>query len=238
MNIQNNNLRNQLASEYVLGTLMGAARRRFEFYMQQDPSLQILVQRWGQVLHPMGSMVKEVKPPKRVWKSIEQRLHLNKGKTGFWYNLLFWRSLSLLSATAAIIIGLYLGPFTLLPKDDLTSNYLALIENSHSQGTWLVSTDISKKSLKVRNLKVQQLADNKDFELWLLPASDGRNSFKAPISVGLISANKQSDIKLSEKLVMALKQAGGVAVSLEPKGGSTTGLPTGPVLYQGKLRVL
>ena len=105
MNIQDKNLRNHLAAEYVLGTLMGGARRRFEFYMQKDPSLQVLVQKWGQVLHPMGSMVKPVKPPKRVWKSIEQRLQLNKGNSGFWHNLFFWRSLSLLSATAAIIVG-------------------------------------------------------------------------------------------------------------------------------------
>lgn len=238
MNIQDKNLRNHLAAEYVLGTLIGAARKRFEVYMQQDPSLQVLVQRWGQVLHPMGSMVKPVKPPKRVWKSIEQRLQLNDGASGFWKNLFFWRSLSFLSASAAIIIGLYLGPFTLIQKVDIEENYLAVVENGDSQGAWLVSTDINKKSLKVRTLITQKLASNKDFELWLLPASDGRKSFKAPISVGLISANKQSEIQLSDKLLMAMQQAGGVAVSLEPKGGSPTGLPTGPVLYQGKLRLL
>jgi anti-sigma-K factor RskA len=32
-----------------------------------------------------------------------------------------------------------------------------------------------------------------------------------------------------------LKGANGLAVSLEPPGGSPTGAPTGPVLYVGKL---
>jgi len=237
MKMQSQTLRNSLAAEYALGTLVGAARARFEYYITQDPSLEVLVQKWGNILHPMGSLVKSVKPPRRVWKSIERRLQL-KNNLGFWHNILFWRSLSVLSATAAIIIGLYLGPLAPLQKLDIEENYLAVIENSQSQGAWLISTDASKKSLTVRSLKLQQLASNKDFELWLLPASDGRESFKAPISVGLIHASQKTEIYLSEKLLGAIKQAGGVAVSLEPMGGSPTGLPTGPVLYQGKLQIL
>jgi anti-sigma-K factor RskA len=41
-----------------------------------------------------------------------------------------------------------------------------------------------------------------------------------------------------ERLVLAagtVPRDGVLAVSLEPAGGSPTGLPTGPVLYQGKI---
>jgi anti-sigma-K factor RskA len=41
---------------------------------------------------------------------------------------------------------------------------------------------------------------------------------------------------LSSQLALEVLKAKGLAVSLEPAGGSTTGLPTGPVLYQGKVQ--
>lgn len=238
MKMQSKTLRNQLAAEYVLGTLMGSARKRFEFYLSQDPSLQALVQKWGQVINPMGGLLKPVKPPKRVWKSIEQRLQLKGTKSGIWNNLALWRSFSALGATLAIVIGLYLGPLQPIQQVDVSTDYLAVIQNSQSQGAWVISTDAKNKRLIVRNLKTQQLASNKDFELWLLPDSNKKKTFKAPISVGLIKAGIHTEIQLTKNMLLAIQQAGGVAVSLEPLGGSPTGLPTGPVLYQGKLQLL
>lgn len=238
MKMQSKSLRNHLAAEYVLGTLAGRARKRFEFYIHQDPSLQALVQKWGHVLHPMGSLLKPIKPPKRVWKSIEQRLRLTDSSKGFWNNLAIWRTFSALGAALAVVVGLYLGPLQPISHVEVSTDYLAVIQNSQLQGAWVVSTDVKQKRLIVRNLKTQQLASNKDFELWLLPAANKKKTFKAPISVGLIKSGSKTEIVLSDVQLSAIQQAGGVAVSLEPLGGSPTGLPTGPVLYQGKLQLL
>lgn len=238
MKMQSKSLRNHLAAEYVLGTLAGRARKRFEFYIHQDPSLQALVQKWGHVLHPMGGLLKPVKPPKRVWKSIEQRLRLADSRKGFWNNLAFWRTFSALGTALAVVVGLYLAPLQPVSQIETSSDYLAVIQNAQSQGAWVVSTDLKQKKLIVRNLKTQQLASNKDFELWLLPASNKKKTFKAPISVGLIKAGAQTEIQLTNNLITSIQQSGGVAVSLEPLGGSPTGSPTGPVLYQGKLQLL
>ncbi|MBN4080168.1 anti-sigma factor [Beggiatoa alba] len=238
MKMQSETLREQLAAEYVLGTLVGAARKRFEYYLQQDPALQAWVLKWGQVLHPMSGFVKPIRPPRRVWESIEQRLQFKKVPSGFWNSLAVWRWLSILSATLAVVVGLYLGQFIPVQKIETAPNYLAVIENSQSQGAWLISTDIHQKRLTVRNLKAQQLASNQDFELWLLPPSPAKQNFQAPVSVGLIHATKQTEIRLSSKVLALIHQTTGVAVSLEPRGGSPSGLPTGPVLYQGKLQRL
>lgn len=43
-------------------------------------------------------------------------------------------------------------------------------------------------------------------------------------------------LRVGEELAGNLRKAAAVAVSLEPAGGSTTGAPTGPVLYQGVLQ--
>ena len=66
-------------------------------------------------------------------------------------------------------------------------------------------------------------------ELWLIPP-DGR-----PRPVGLLRADAPVTLTLSGDLAGLAKNNAVLAVSLEPPGGSTTGLPTGPVIGTGKL---
>ena len=60
----------------------------------------------------------------------------------------------------------------------------------------------------------------------------------APRSLGLIAANGATVID-RKRLPASLLKGGtaALAVSVEPPGGSTTGAPTGPVVYAGKLQL-
>jgi anti-sigma-K factor RskA len=69
-------------------------------------------------------------------------------------------------------------------------------------------------------------------ELWLIPP-DGR-----PRPVGLLRADQAVTLTLSADLTELARNNAVLAVSLEPPGGSTTGLPTGPVIATGKLSSL
>jgi anti-sigma-K factor RskA len=69
-------------------------------------------------------------------------------------------------------------------------------------------------------------------ELWLSPP-DGK-----PRPVGLLRADQTVTIALPADLAALAKSDAVLAVSLEPPGGSTTGLPTGPVIATGKLTSL
>ena len=69
-------------------------------------------------------------------------------------------------------------------------------------------------------------------ELWLIPA-DGK-----PRSVGLLRADQTVTLTLPAEFAAFAKGDAVLAVSLEPPGGSTTGLPTGPVIATGKLTSL
>ena len=69
-------------------------------------------------------------------------------------------------------------------------------------------------------------------ELWLIPP-DGR-----PRAAGLLHADQTVVLTLPPELAALAKNNAVLAVSLEPPGGSTTGLPTGPVIATGKLTSL
>ena len=65
-------------------------------------------------------------------------------------------------------------------------------------------------------------------ELWLVPPAGG-----APRSLGLIDMTHPLRLVLSDPEYGATDAA--LAVSMEPEGGSPTGLPTGPVVASGPL---
>ena len=72
-----------------------------------------------------------------------------------------------------------------------------------------------------------QTVSDKDYELW---AIEGAN---APKSMGLISVTSRNDMTLTPEQMVGFGSGTTLAISLEPKGGSPTGQPTGPVVAAG-----
>ncbi len=66
-------------------------------------------------------------------------------------------------------------------------------------------------------------------ELWVIP-SDGK-----PRSLGVLAQDRAGWRAAPAAAAKAMAPGVTMAVSLEPLGGSTTGLPTGPVVLTGKL---
>lgn len=75
------------------------------------------------------------------------------------------------------------------------------------------------------------LADSdRSAELWVIPVGD-----TAPHSLGLLRAHGGTALKLRPDQRARIAAGATLAVSLEPIGGSPTGLPTGPVVATGAL---
>ena len=63
-----------LAAEYVLGTLKGRARQRFERLQTEYPSIAAQVEAWEFRLNNMVSGSRPIAPPDQVWSGLEKRL--------------------------------------------------------------------------------------------------------------------------------------------------------------------
>ena len=227
MNIRDNIvLRQKLAAEYVLGTLRGGARRRFEGWLHQDADLRNITAEWQQRLAPMAEFAGDVTPPKSVWKGIERRLGLKRKASAwqFWLNenLAFWRSLGMVSTgLAALLLVVVLTKTAEVPA----ISYVATLTDDKTQTAMLVTADSRHKALEVRLLSAAPVAANKSLHLWAVPKSGN------PRSLGVLASNRGS-FPLTDKAISA--DVALLAVTLEPKGGSPDpNGPTGPILYKG-----
>jgi anti-sigma-K factor RskA len=212
MNIRDNIvLRQKLAAEYVLGTLRGGARRRFEGWLHQDADLRNITAEWQQRLAPMAEFAGDVQPPHSVWRCIERRLDLKRKASAwqFWLNenIAFWRGLGMVSTgLAALLLVVVLTRTAEAPA----ISYIATLTDDKTQTAMLVTADRRHKALEVRLLSNAPVAANKSLHLWAVPKSGN------PRSLGVLA-----DVAL-------------LAVTLEPKGGSPDpNGPTGPILYKG-----
>ena len=227
MNIRNNPiLRQKLAAEYVLGTLKGGARRRFEGWLYQDADLRNIAAQWRQRLTPMSEFAGAVNPPASVWRGIERRLALGQA-TGWrsWLsdNLAFWRGLGMVSTGVAAMLMVVV--LTNRPVDAPNIAYVATLTDEKAQTALLVTADREHNALDVRVITSAQVAADKSLHLWAVPKSGN------PRSLGVLASNRGS-FKLAENAVSADVVV--LAVTLEPKGGSPDpNGPTGPILYKG-----
>jgi anti-sigma-K factor RskA len=226
MNYNNPELIDRLAAEYVLGTLSGKARRRFERLMSRHQWVRAAVWQWEIQVAPLAESLQSAMPPARLWRKIEAGIdYLQKpGRT--MQRMRFWRNWSMVTTPLVIILAaaLFLNP-------EKMPEYIAVVNDQQTQPMWMITADIQSGQIKFQAINASAAGLDKAFELWALMPGE-----KPPMSLGLLPVNQQkATVTLPPGLRALLSEASGLAVSLEPAGGSTTGLPTGPVMYHATL---
>lgn len=222
----------KLAAEYVLGTLRGGARRRFDALLQQDPKVLQAVREWQAHLLPMAEFVSSQPVSAEVWLAVERRLGLLKKNDRWEYwrqlrqDLSFWRGLGLVSTTAALVlVSVLLSQHAELSLPT-SPTYVATLADEKAQTQVLISGNRAKGKMTVRMVQAQAIAANQSLELWSI-AKDGKIR-----SLGLIAANGEVELALPDFLVPEATNI--LAISLEPKGGSgNPEKPSGPILFKG-----
>jgi anti-sigma-K factor RskA len=224
MNYQTPALRRALAADYAIGLMSAAARRRFEQLLLDDAALRAELAQWQETLLSLTESLPEHPVPDRVWQGITARidpqvLHVPQKRP-------FWNWLRLTAAVCSLAVLVFLG--SLYNRDD--ARYRATLLSADAQPA--LKVEAHADYLQVEPLTLAAVDADRSLELWAIPA-DGK-----PISLGVIPAGGKGKVELSEAQKVLIGKPIALAVSLEPKGGSPTGHPTGPVLYQGALAAL
>jgi anti-sigma-K factor RskA len=232
MNIgHNEQLREQLAAEYVVGTLRGGARRRFETWMTSDAALRRAVAEWQDRLCPLAEFAPTIQPPPQLFREIERRLDIDARQEAQrmrprWRDSLnFWRGLGIASTAMVAVLATFLlvrQPATFAPAP----SYIAVLSDEKAQAVVVITGDTRRRQLAVKVVTPQQIASDKSLELWALP-KDGM-----PRSLGLVGTAGEVNLPMPENATPQSVPA--MAISLEPKGGSPNpNAPSGPVLFKG-----
>ena len=210
-----------LAGEYVLGVLDAPEAAEAERRIATDPAFAAEVLEWERDLMPMTSLVVPVAPPADLWDRIEKSIGrpagtakpaaANENRSGLWRTT----ALAAMAVAAGLAAFVFLRPApqpvvaVMLPYKGAVPVLVAIAQPS---GAYLV-----------RETSAIPVAADRDLELWAMKAGATK-----PESLGVIPP-------AGREVAPGLAEGTTLLVSMEPKGGSPTGQPTGPVVYAGKL---
>lgn len=235
MKYENDELISALAAEYVLGTLRGAARDRFDRLKAKDVRVQESVWYWESQLNMMATEVKPIEPPQDIWDTIVKRLQFKLSEettnnanvselptrpSSMWQ----WATGFAMAASLVLAVLLFQESTTI----EAPVESIAVFSNEEEQVLWSVDFTPTKLTIKATQQITQR--DANDYQLWIVPKSGD-----APISVGLLPQRGEATIQSS--LALDYTEIAAMAVSLEPLGGSPTGQPT-KVLFATDLILL
>jgi anti-sigma-K factor RskA len=215
----------RLAAEYVLGTLRGPARDRFERWIADMPAVAPIVRQWEDRLVGLVATTPAIVPPASVWSQLQVRLGIRVARSGSW-NRAGVRAI----AAGLVVIGIALATFLAVREPPISWQPAATLAQQGEAAAWRVELSADRQSLRAIAERPPTAASGKSFELWALPA-DG----SAPVSLGLLPVAGATSVSLSAAQRIALAASEQVAVSVEPFGGSPTGAPTGDVVIVAPL---
>jgi len=219
-------LRELLAAEYVLGTLRGPARRRFEAWLKDDADLRATLVRWQTHLAPLDELVAPVTPPARVWDGLVTRLPVlappAPARLGWFESLAFWKglagALAVLSVLAVAVPRWRASQEGVSQTAAVEGTYLATLEEDKTHRPVAIMVMSEKGDEVIVQLVGAEAPVPKDraLQLWMAnPAGQGVVSAGvAPAGAGVEAVRfKVPDAKL-------LRSSPVLGLSLEPPGGS------------------
>lgn len=198
-----------LAGEHVLGLLSTEALARVE----HDPHFQAAVLNWTNRLMPLADALPSETPPAHVWAGIEAATapQRPKGRAG----AKFWRGFGLGAGVMALVAVVFLAV-----RPPAAPQGVATLTTT-AQGVFIATATPSADGMTLIVSPARAIVPaGKSAELWLL-----RPSAK-PMPLGLLAAAGPVTMHMPISSLAGVK----LAISLEPQGGSPTGLPTGPII--------
>ena len=229
-----------LAAELALGLLPADEARAAVGRALRDDLFAREVEWWRDRLGTLGTA--DVPPPPHLWRAIATRLADNDAAApGVTSNTVGrWKiATAAMTAIAASLLGvIVLRPAPVAPvrtpvppvvaERPATAPLVASLSGARGDVLTVVY-DRDAATLVVTPAVLKP--GRGDVELWVIPAGA-----TVPVSIGVLDGVAPSRRPIDRARAALLAQGATLAVSLEPKGGSPTGAPTGPVVASGEIK--
>ena len=250
MNYRRPELRDRLASEYVLGTLHGRARSRFQQLLRDDLELRDRVAFWERELTPMASPLSTTAPSAKVWEGIAARVAPRdhaaaagaaaRPPGSILQSMLNWLASGFDARTlGSVAAGLFLG-ITLAvvgpglvgtgatggSDSQLPESYVGVLATANGRTGLIVSSLRQGKVMDVKRVQPVPVPQGSTLFLWALEA-DGKTRPIGPVPQGAFVQVPLSDT--SDKLFATATE---LALSVEPAGTAPL-QPGGAFVYRG-----
>ena len=222
-----------LVAEYALGLLDAAEHQRMSRRIAAEPALAAELRLWQSRLSNLDGEFAEMPAPPRILDRLERRLFApDAAPTGlarWWNSLALWRSLAAGGvAIAALAVGFSLLQPPRLDPREFATQLVAALEAQEGSGVEFVALyDTATGNVRLTALSGEAVP-GKDFELWYIRGDE------PAVSMGVIPVDQRTEIVLAPEARAKFGEGTVLAVTLEPEGGSPTGIATGPVVAVGR----
>lgn len=236
MNYNRPELRDALASEYVLGTLHGSARRRFQQLLKDDPQMQAAVDFWQRQLLPMAAPLSVAQPSAKLWAGIAARVAPPRTVAQpNWFERWFG-----MRGLGSLVAGLFAGvAITLtLPiadrgdepspaKTQIPESYAGILSDGNGRPAMLVSSRRHGKVVDIKVLRPIAIGQDQVLQLWALSKQG------PPVALGLVPAQGKGRIELAATSEKLLAQVDELAVSVTTPSAASAGTPPTGFILRG-----
>ncbi len=231
----------QLAGEYALGVLDGEELARARALLAADPEFRAEVGRWYGRLAPLLDEIAPAAPRDEVWRAVEARLGAEEPAGG---NVRYlrrrvnvWRGAAAGASALAASLALVLvtrppqvtPPVQTSAPAPAPAPLVAMLGGEDPAARLLATWNPAERRLVIAAADALRVGDDRTRELWVIPA-DG-----TPRSLGVLRGRPREQVAPGADVSAHLQRGATLAISVEPSGGSPTGLPTGPVVASGQL---
>ncbi|MDB5903601.1 MAG: hypothetical protein JWM26_2479 [Betaproteobacteria bacterium] len=229
MRIESSPALDALCGEYLIGTLQGSARRRFERALREEPRVALRLEHWRTTMAPRYSPAIAVQPSPQVWKRLQAELGLSRYRTPLLRRLGLWRALAA-GAMAALVAGIAVEVLKPVPTEPAAVT-IAQLEGQADVARVTAALSPDRNTLQLHAARPVLAGPAQSYELWLIPAEGG-----APLSLAVLG-NLDARVPVAPAHSKRLVPGAKLAISVEPAGGSPTGAPTGPVIMAGQIEI-
>ena len=221
----------ELAAEYVVGTLEAWRSRAVERAMETDPALRAAVAAMEADLAPLLALAPAEPPPEGLWDRIDQEV----GALGAVVPLRRREQVVRAWAIGASLAAAAFAALAFLPRAE-PPRIMTVMVSDRTQAAWTAEFEpgggIRLAAIPPVGAQPGQtlppIPPDRVQQLWVLPPGATR-----PTSLGLLPS-QAGQIQVSAPAVQPV--AGMlIEITLEPAGGSPLDRPTGPVLFIGRL---